>query len=76
MDSHLLLPGHVTYVHRALGKLGHHEDGGHTLPLRVGHNGEVGGPRLKMLGTERMYQGACRAFPGLSSSEPRGLLEL
>lgn len=54
MVSHLLLPGHVTYVHRALGKLGHHEDGGHTLPLRVGHNGEVGGPRLKVLGTERM----------------------
>lgn len=48
--SHLFLPSHVTYVHRALGQLSHHENRSNALPLGMGHNGEVGRPGLKMLG--------------------------
>lgn len=54
--SHLLLPRHVTDVHWTLGQLSHHEDGGNTLPLCVGHDGKVGRPCLKMLGAERILR--------------------
>ena len=51
MVEAMILPCHVTDVHRALGQLGHHEDGCDTLPLGVGHDGEVGWPCLEVLGT-------------------------
>lgn len=54
MYSHLFLPSHMTYVHWTLGQLSHHEDRSDTLPLCMGHNGEVGRPGFKVLGAERI----------------------
>lgn len=67
LGSHLFLPRHVTDVHRALGQLGHHEDGGDTLTLCVGHNGEVGRPRLEVLGAGRTFQDRAEPKPSRSS---------
>ena len=49
----------MTYVHWTLGQLSHHEDRSDTLPLCMGHNGEVGRPGFKMLGTERIDERKC-----------------
>lgn len=36
-------------MHGALVELGHHQDGGHRLPLRVRHDGQVPRPLLEVL---------------------------
>lgn len=63
LSPYLLLPRHVTDVHRALGQLCHHEDGSDTLPLCVGHDGEVGWPRLEVLGAGRVVRDRAEPEP-------------
>lgn len=79
MHSHLFLPSHVTYVHRTLGQLSHHEDRSDALPFCMGHNGEMGRPGFKMLGTdgidERESLSCCaHQSPGSSETPESSLL--